>query len=101
MSDDLVARLRAQATVLAEDHPAVPTWVLDSLSEAADRIEQLEAERDTLAEMVRLLNMSVESYAEGSTIWWFTTDAGELALTLDQAERFRQVLDRITKGDPS
>lgn len=101
MSDDLMKRLRAMGNPPPlDDQDAVMSYVLyaeeDAIA-AVNRIEQLEAERDTLAEIVRLLNVSVEPYAEGETVWWLTVLAVATALTPDQAERFASVLDHITK----
>lgn len=97
MSGDLVGRLRAQATVLAEDHPAVPTWVLDSLSAAAAHIEALEAELGTLAEIVAIISPRVERDAYGLGIVAGRNFYGDSRWTETDGERFRAVLDRITK----
>lgn len=61
---------------------------------AADLIESLQAERDTLAEMVRKFRPYIEHKKDGSPMVRATYRWGAF-ITPAQAERFRVVLDTI------
>lgn len=103
MGDDLVARLRGERTVWVNGDARVivdPFTVFRDMAEAADRIEALEAERDTLAEIVRLFDpwVTLRVAGHGPYLANRRPAPGEhITLTPEQAERFQTVLDRTTK----
>ena len=82
MSDDLAARLRADF----ENDPN------SNAGEAAARIEEMTAERDALAEMVRLFDVTIPHDL------WLSARYDAVVLDDAQVERFRAVLTQLQGG---
>ena len=91
MSADLVARLRQPHMTVHMGAAVLAPANKSTMAEAADRIEVLEAERDTLAGIVRRLQTGWIVMGDITGDVWIGRDDTEEPLTRSE----RLVLDRI------